>query len=141
MLLGGFMDSMTNAAVPLQTAANALAQNAVNTDLLKKVASADSANKIIDNAESSIVAVDKASETEVDEALDIVNKAAVFEQRSLSFMMDEASGRSIIKVIDRSTEQLIRQIPSEELLKVAQDIKRLQEEMGQSIGFLVDRQV
>lgn len=78
---------------------------------------------------------------QVDEALQIVNKAAVFEQRSLSFMMDEASGRSIIKVIDRSTEQLIRQIPSEELLKVAQDIKRLQEEMGQSIGFLVDRQV
>lgn len=78
---------------------------------------------------------------EVDDALNVVNKAAVFEQRSLSFMMDEASGRSIIKVIDRSTEQLIRQIPSEELLKVAQDIKRLQEEMGQSIGFLVDRQV
>ncbi|CAM5206937.1 flagellar protein FlaG [Alishewanella longhuensis] len=81
------------------------------------------------------------SVAEVDDALNVVNKAAVFEQRSLSFMMDEASGRSIIKVIDRSTEQLIRQIPSEELLKVAQDIKRLQEEMGQSIGFLVDRQV
>lgn len=79
--------------------------------------------------------------TEVDEALNVVNKAAIFEQRSLSFMMDEASGRSIIKVVDRSTDQLIRQIPSEELLKVAQDIKRLQEEMGQSIGFLVDRQV
>lgn len=78
---------------------------------------------------------------EVDDALNVVNKAAVFEQRSLSFMMDEVSGRSIIKVIDRSTDQLIRQIPSEELLKVAQDIKRLQEEMGQSIGFLVDRQV
>ena len=78
---------------------------------------------------------------EVDEALNVVNKAAIFEQRSLSFMMDEASGRSIIKVVDRSTDQLIRQIPSEELLKVAQDIKRLQEEMGQSIGFLVDRQV
>lgn len=78
---------------------------------------------------------------EVDDALNVVNKAAIFEQRSLSFMMDETSGRSIIKVIDRSTEQLIRQIPSEELLKVAQDIKRLQDEMGQSIGFLVDRQV
>lgn len=135
------MDSMTNTATPLQTASNALAQNAVNTDLLKKVASADSANKVVDNSALSLTAVDKASKAEVDEALDIVNKAVVFEQRSLSFMMDEASGRSIIKVIDRSTEQLIRQIPSEELLKVAQDIKRLQEEMGQSIGFLVDRQV
>lgn len=78
---------------------------------------------------------------QVDEALQIVNKAAMFEQRSLSFMVDEASGRSIIKVMDKTNDQLIRQIPSEELLKVAQDIKKLQEEMGQSIGFLVDRQV
>lgn len=78
---------------------------------------------------------------QVDEALEVVNRAAVFEQRSLSFMVDEASGKSIIKVMDKNTEQLIRQIPSEELLKVAQDIKRLQNEMGQSLGFLIDRQV
>lgn len=78
---------------------------------------------------------------QVDEALQIVNKAAVFEQRSLSFLIDEASGRSIIKVMDKTNDQLIRQIPSEELLKVAQDIKKLQEEMGQSLGFLIDRQI
>jgi flagellar protein FlaG len=41
------------------------------------------------------------------------------------------SGRSVIKVVDFETDELIKQIPSEELLKVAQDIKRLQEEMGQ----------
>lgn len=83
----------------------------------------------------------KPSAVQVDEALEVVNRAAVFEQRSLSFMVDEASGKSIIKVMDKNTEQLIRQIPSEELLKVAQDIKRLQNEMGQSLGFLIDRQV
>ncbi|KRS22786.1 hypothetical protein AAY72_01330 [Alishewanella sp. WH16-1] len=81
------------------------------------------------------------STEQVDEALQIVNKAAVFEQRSLSFMIDEVSGRSIIKVMDKTNDQIIRQIPSEELLKVAQDIKKLQEEMGQSLGFLIDRQV
>ena len=81
------------------------------------------------------------STEQVDEALQIVNKAAVFEQRSLSFLIDEASGRSIIKVMDKTNDQLIRQIPSEELLKVAQDIKKLQEEMGQSLGFLIDRKV
>lgn len=77
----------------------------------------------------------------IDEALEIINKAAIFEQRSLSFMFDEASGRSIIKVVEKNTNEVIRQIPSEELLKVAQDIKRLQEEMGQSLGLLVDSRV
>ena len=48
---------------------------------------------------------------------------------------------TVIKVVDQKTEQLIRQIPTEEVLRVAQDIKKLQEEMGQSLGLLIDRKV
>lgn len=107
----------------------------INVKNSKAVASGDFGNK------SSAQAQPAPSIEQVDEALQVVNKAAVFEQRSLSFMVDEASGRSIIKVMDKTNDQLIRQIPSEELLKVAQDIKKLQEEMGQSLGFLIDRQV
>ncbi len=36
--------------------------------------------------------------------------------RSLQFSVDEHSGDTIIKVIDSETDQLIRQIPAEELL-------------------------
>lgn len=83
----------------------------------------------------------KPSDIDVDQALSVVNKAAVFEQRSLTFTMDEDSGRSVVKVIDKNTDQVIRQIPTEELLKVSQDIKKLQEEMGQSLGLLVNSKV
>jgi len=126
------------------TSASAFTQISANAELKAKPANAEqiklSVTKPVDVSEVS-EQPQAATIAEVDNALNVVNKAAIFEQRSLSFMVDEASGRSIIKVIDRSTDQLIRQIPSEELLKVAQDIKRLQEEMGQSLGFLVDRQV
>ena len=81
------------------------------------------------------------SASTVEQALDVINRAMVIEQRSLSFSVDEASGRSVIKVVDQKTEQLIRQIPTEEVLRVAQDIKKLQEEMGQSLGLLIDRRV
>lgn len=81
------------------------------------------------------------SDTELQQAVDIVNQAVAIEQRSLSFSIDDISGRSVVKVIDDETDELIKQIPSEELLKVAQDIKRLQEEMGQSIGLLIDNKV
>ncbi|KUM52398.1 flagellar protein FlaG [Rheinheimera sp. EpRS3] len=81
------------------------------------------------------------SKTELQQAVDVVNQAVALEQRSLSFSIDDVSGRSVIKVIDYETDELIKQIPSEELLKVAQDIKRLQEEMGQSIGLLIDSKV
>lgn len=78
---------------------------------------------------------------ELQQAVEVINQAAIIEQRSLNFSIDEVSGRSIIKVVDQKTEQLIRQIPSEELLKVAQDIRKLQEEMGQSLGLLIDRKI
>ena len=81
------------------------------------------------------------SDAELRRAVEVVNQAVALEQRSLSFSIDDASGRSVIKVVDFETEELIKQIPTEELLKVAQDIKRLQEEMGQSIGLLIDNKV
>lgn len=81
------------------------------------------------------------SSAELQQAVDVVNQAVALEQRSLSFSIDDVSGRSVIKVVDFETDELIKQIPSEELLKVAQDIKRLQEEMGQSIGLLIDNKV
>ncbi|OEY71081.1 hypothetical protein BI198_12515 [Rheinheimera salexigens] len=83
----------------------------------------------------------KPSDNEVEQALDVVNQAAVFQQRALTFKLDEDSGRTVVTVLDKNTEQVIRQIPTEELLKVSQDIKKLQQEMGQSLGLLVNRKV
>lgn len=85
--------------------------------------------------------VTEVSDTELRQAVEVVNQAVALEQRSLSFSIDDASGRAVIKVIDFETDELIKQIPTEELLKVAQDIKRLQDEMGQSIGLLIDNKV
>lgn len=85
--------------------------------------------------------VTEISDTELRRAVEVVNQAVALEQRSLSFSIDDASGRSVIKVVDFETNELIKQIPTEELLKVAQDIKRLQDEMGQSIGLLIDNKV
>lgn len=120
-------------AATLGQASSDLKLTNVNSDNVTK-ALADNAGSLTDKQRI-------ASPEQVTDALSVVNKAAVFEQRSLSFMLDETSGRSVIKVMDKATEQVIRQIPSEELLKVAQDIKRLQDEMGQSLGLLIDRRV
>ena len=44
-------------------------------------------------------------------------------QRSLQFSVDESSGRTIITVIDKETNEVIRQIPPEEILAIAQHIE------------------
>jgi flagellar protein FlaG len=121
--------------------------NASSTSLVNFAAVADKAVKPI-QAETTVkkqaepvTPVAEISRAELQQAVDVVNQAVALEQRSLSFSIDDVSGRSVIKVIDYETEELIKQIPSEELLKVAQDIKRLQEEMGQSVGLLIDNKV
>lgn len=44
----------------------------------------------------------------------------------LQFSVDEASGSQVVRVIDRATQQVIRQMPSEEMLAIASALDRLQ---------------
>jgi flagellar protein FlaG len=40
-------------------------------------------------------------------------------RRQLQFQVDAGSGRTIVRVVNAETQELIRQIPSEEVLKLA----------------------
>jgi len=41
---------------------------------------------------------------------------------NLEFSIDDSTGKTLVKVVDSSTKELIRQIPSEEMLAIAQAI-------------------
>lgn len=45
---------------------------------------------------------------------------------SLSFSIDDATGKTVVKVSDANTGEIIRQIPSEELLDIARSLDKLQ---------------
>jgi flagellar protein FlaG len=45
--------------------------------------------------------------------------------RNLSFSVDETTGYHVVRVINPNTGELVRQLPSEELLKIARDFQRL----------------
>jgi len=44
-------------------------------------------------------------------------------QRNLQFSVDEVTGKDVVTIIDSETEQVIRQIPSEEILEVARHLE------------------
>ena len=54
--------------------------------------------------------------------------------RNLRFSLDEELGRTVIKVIDSETDELVRQIPQEEVLEVARALEK-------NGGFLPDAEV
>ncbi len=45
--------------------------------------------------------------------------------RDLNFSVDETTGYHVVRVIDQSTGELIRQLPSDELLKLAREFEQL----------------
>lgn len=55
----------------------------------------------------------------IEEAVKKVNEFVKPINNSLSFNLDEESGQTIIKVVDLATQEVIRQIPSEEMLAIA----------------------
>lgn len=46
--------------------------------------------------------------------------------QSLRFSIDEETGKTIIKVMDAHTEELIRQIPTEEAIEIARTLDKAQ---------------
>jgi|GEM_PF-1009997 len=43
-------------------------------------------------------------------------------ERTLQFTIDEGSGKDVVTVLDKKTEEIIRQFPSEEVLVIARQI-------------------
>jgi flagellar protein FlaG len=62
---------------------------------------------------------------DVQRAVQKLSELASGKERSLQFQVDEISGRTVITVINSTTNQVVRQIPSEELLAVARNLEQL----------------
>ena len=82
-----------------------------------------------------------ADSAEINEAVTRINEIVQSVQRDLSFNVDEDSGQTIIRVVDSGSGELIRQIPSEEALAIALQLRDLQKdavngvEIGQGLIF------
>jgi len=74
-----------------------------------------------------------ASKEQVEKAVSSVNDyIQKLRHRALEFSMDDKSGRMVIKIMDSDTKETIRQIPSEEMLRLADNL-------GKSKGWLLEQ--
>ncbi len=67
-----------------------------------------------------------ASQDEVSNALKSINQAMKDRSQDLEFSVDDDSDRTIVKVVDKTTQEVIRQMPTEEALEIAKALDRLQ---------------
>ncbi|HEX4917615.1 MAG TPA: flagellar protein FlaG [Limnobacter sp.] len=65
----------------------------------------------------------------VSEVLEIVQKAnaaMASNQSNLQFVVDPDNGKPIVQIVDRETQEVLKQIPSVEMLKIAKAIEKMQ---------------
>ena len=66
------------------------------------------------------------AEQAMEQAVEAVQKAVAPVARDLRFSIDKETGKTIISVVDAMTNEVIRQIPGEEILAIAKAIDRMQ---------------
>ncbi|MFH1136787.1 MAG: flagellar protein FlaG [Pseudomonadota bacterium] len=65
----------------------------------------------------------KADQADLDAAIEQVKDMAAEHQISLEFTVHEATGRTVIKVIDPETHKVLRQLPPEAILEAAANLE------------------
>jgi flagellar protein FlaG len=68
----------------------------------------------------------EADERDVKAAISKIEKFIAPATRDITFSVDNDTGINLIKIIDRSSNQVIRQIPTEEVLNIARALDNLQ---------------
>ena len=59
-------------------------------------------------------------------------------QRDMQFHIDDATGRVIVQVIDSNSQEVVRQIPSEEMLAIARHLADAIENNNEQKGFFIE---
>lgn len=63
------------------------------------------------------------NQAKISQAVAEINEFVQNIQRSVHFSVDDESGKTVIRVVDRETNELIRQIPTEEVLNIARSLE------------------
>jgi len=95
--------------------------------------SAQAANDPASNKDQLLQSVQKLTESS--------NQLSQMQDRKLEFTTTQESGRTVVKVIDRENDDVIRQIPSEEFIRVAEKISDLSDQISDAQGLLFESKV
>ena len=79
--------------------------------------------KVSQASEQALERTERSAES-VEQAVASLNEYVQSVQRDLKFQLDDQSGKTIITVYDGSTEEIVRQIPDDVVLRLARDLQQ-----------------
>lgn len=91
------------------------------------------------NAKAAAAAQVKVSREAVEKVVSELEAYVQSAQRNLDFQVDDRTGRVVVKVIDATNNQVIRQMPSEEMIALSHRIQEfLDDNQGDMRGMLLE---
>ena len=73
----------------------------------------------------------------VSDAMKTISEFINMPVRTVNFTQDDGSEKTVIKIFDSESNELIKQFPSEEILSIAQRIIDLQQDISQKTGIFL----
>lgn len=108
------IQSITGSAFAVQTTTPGAAENA-----------SPSRQPLRRPQDDSQTAVNQVSREDVNNAVKATNEFVGSINDALQFSIDDETGKTIVKVIDSNTKEVIKQIPSEEMIAIAKALDKL----------------
>jgi len=83
----------------------------------------------------------KSGEQSVADVVEEMNQSDAIRNTSLQFVIEERGDPPVVKVMDKDSGEMIRQIPSELVVKLSKALEEMADNKGNTSGFLFDKQV
>ena len=71
---------------------------------------------------------------ELDKAVDYANETGKLLKRKMNFIIDDATAKIVVRVVDEESGEVIRQVPAAEMLRISAHLKQLREMNDQVMG-------
>jgi len=124
--------SITHVALLASSAENSRPSNSTTKAVAQRQAVAVEVTEV-ETQESDV----ELSQEALEKAVSQMNAYIQNTQRDMDFSVDDITGRVVVRVIDSESEEIIRQIPSEEMLAISRHLaERL--ETDEPKGFLIE---
>ena len=121
MDIGSIQGSSASIAAPSKAERGPNASAKIVADAVERRPSEDAATVSATKVEGGPAA----SREEVEAAVATIQDFVQSVRRSLNFSLEEGSGRVVVKVTDAGSGDVIRQIPSEEALQLAENLSEV----------------
>ena len=95
----------------------------------------------VENSEQNEESELKTESDLISDAMKTISEFISMPVRTVNFTQDDGSEKTVIKIYDSTSNELIKQFPSEEILLIAQRIVELQQDISQKTGILLDESI